>query len=170
MSNFYNIERWDSVIFGNNTDPVPIIYIKPDKFLLDFAKSNSNVLAVEIEDSYSIYDKRKIPGIWYKSSDIPNCRKNFFDKTGFYVLVLQSPWYGYPKYKGKCTIYGLKNSKETEKALKNDGNKDSLYPLLKNDDDVVTSNLSRSSIIAIFFSIFLMLLICYIISKKHRNI
>jgi len=104
----YKIHRWDSVLFGNSTDPTPIIYVKPDAELLQFAHDNKNALLIELNSTNSIYDKKRVTGLWYKSSEIPNgCRPNFFDKTGLYVIVLQAPWHGYPDCLGDCSIFGL---------------------------------------------------------------
>ena len=107
MSQTYKIHRWDAVLFGNSTDPTPIIYIEPNDTLLEFAKKNKNTLLVELQTHGSIYDKKLVRGVWAKSSEIPNCRENFFEKTGLYVIVLQTPWHGYPDFLGDVAIYGL---------------------------------------------------------------
>lgn len=107
MSQTYKIYRWDSVLFGNDTDPTPIIYVKADQTVLDFAKANKNLLLVKLHVPGSIYDNKKVIGTWNRSSDIPNCRINFFEKTELYVIVLQAPWHGYPDCLGDCSIYGV---------------------------------------------------------------
>lgn len=112
MSQTFKIYRWDSVLFGNNTDPVPIIYAKPEKSLLEFAEKNKNVLLVKLHAPGSIYDNKKVIGVWRKSSEIPNCRINFFEETELYVIVLYAPWHGYPDYLGKFSVYGLEGGKK----------------------------------------------------------
>jgi hypothetical protein len=107
MSKQYKIHRWDSVLFGNRTDPTPIIYVKADKDLHDFVDSNKNILSVEINSTNSIYDKKKVVGLWYKSSEIPNCRTEFFKETELYVFVLQAPWHGYPNKMGEVSVFGV---------------------------------------------------------------
>ena len=104
MSNSYKIYRWDSFLYNKNTSP--IIYVKPDDTLLKFAKENNNALLIRVSKSNSIYDGKKITGVLYKSSDITKC-SNFFNKTGLYVIVLESDWYGYPDFLGECDIFGL---------------------------------------------------------------
>ena len=104
MSNSYKIYRWDSFLYNKNISP--IIYVKPDDTLLKFAKENNNTLLIRVSKSNSIYDGKKIAGVLYKSSDITKC-SNFFNKTGLYVIVLESDWYGYPDFLGECDIFGL---------------------------------------------------------------
>jgi hypothetical protein len=104
MSNTYKIHRWDSFLY--NKDPVPIIYVKPDDALLKFAKENNNALLIRVSNSNSIYDGKKIAGVLYKSYEVTKCI-NFFNKTGLYVIVLESDWYGYPDSLGECDIFGL---------------------------------------------------------------
>jgi hypothetical protein len=111
MSQTYKIHRWDAVIFANkgmNPIPTPIIYVKPDDELIKFANDNSNALLVKLHTPGSIYDNKRVTGVWSKSSMIPNCREHFFEKTELYVIVLQAPWHGYPDFLGDCEIFGLK--------------------------------------------------------------
>ena len=115
----YKIYRWDAVLFGRNINPNPIVYVKPDEKLLSFARENSNALMLNISGSESIYDGKNIPGIFMKSSDVPNCRSNFFKKTGLYVIVLTSEWHGYPDCLGDCSIFGLTGGVYNNKKLRN---------------------------------------------------
>jgi hypothetical protein len=101
----YEIKRWDGVMFGNSITKVPIIYIEPDLDFLEFIRrTNFAVLAV-ISGTDTIYDADPnssvntigIPGVVDKSCFIPNCRPNFYDKTGLYVVTLAgATWNGYP--------------------------------------------------------------------------
>jgi hypothetical protein len=110
MSQTYKIHRWDSVLFkdkGINPLPTPIIYVKPEPELVKFAKDNSNAFLVKLHAPGSIYDQKRVTGVWAKSSIIPNCRSHFFENTELYVIVLQAPWHGYPDCLGDCEIFGL---------------------------------------------------------------
>ena len=104
----YKIERFDVVMFGNSITKVPLIYIKPDLEFLEFAKKNHNVIECEINNTGTIYDGKKIPGMVYKSSNIPSRRDNFFNDTGLYVISLWANWYGYPEHSsnGKVKFAG----------------------------------------------------------------
>ena len=109
MSKIYKIHRWDSVLFKTNTDPVPIVYIKPDDDLISYANKNNNILAVELHSPNSIYNNKKVTGKLYKSSEIPNFRPEFFKVTGLYVVILVAPWHGYPDSLGDISIFVNKN-------------------------------------------------------------
>jgi hypothetical protein len=93
---------------GINTDsyaPQASIYIKPTLKLLElFNRSPSHFLPILIEGTDSVYDNKIIQGIIDKSSDVPNCRDNFFNCTGLYVITLDHTWMGYPSKLGKMTI------------------------------------------------------------------
>jgi hypothetical protein len=111
MSQTYKIHRWDPIIFANkgmNPIETPIIYVNATPELIKFAKDNSNALLVKLHIPGSIYDQKRVTAVWSKSCMIPNCRKNFFEKTELYVLILQAPWHGYPDFLGDCEIFGLK--------------------------------------------------------------
>ena len=56
MSNLneYQICQWQGSISGAANVPWPVIYIKPDDSLLDFAKKNNNALLVKISNTSSI--------------------------------------------------------------------------------------------------------------------
>jgi hypothetical protein len=102
----YKIYRWDAVMTASNDRPAPMIYIKPDLKLLEFLRSNDFKILVKINNTGIIYDGKYIWGVVDKSSNMPNCRPNFDKETGFYVVTLDSFWYGYPKVgkEGDMTI------------------------------------------------------------------
>jgi len=109
MSN-YSIMRWDAVISSTNSNNyVPMIYIKPDKDFLQLIKRNKNVIKADISGTNMMYDLKPIGGIVSPSSQTPNCRPNYFEKTGYYVVTLVSNWYGYPdpQYMGNVRFSGL---------------------------------------------------------------
>ena len=104
----YKIQRWDSILLGNNIHPFPMIYFKPDEAFLKFAEENNSTLFVKIENTGSIYDGKVVVAILNSSASNPGCRPNFFKKTGLYTLSLYSAWYGYPPRMGTAVISGLK--------------------------------------------------------------
>lgn len=104
----YNIKRWDSVIIDNTTIPYPLIYIKPDKSFLDFILIH-NIIELTIRDTDSIYDNKKIIGLVRPSINTPNYRLNFYNKTGYYCIILFTEWYNYPDKLGYFTIKGIRN-------------------------------------------------------------
>ena len=105
----YQIKRWDVVMFGNNITKVPMIYIIPDLYFLEFAKVNEYSLFCEISGTNTIYDGVIIPATVNKSSDVPNCRPNFYADTGTYVITLKMDWNGYPNRLGKVKFLAYKN-------------------------------------------------------------
>lgn len=105
----YEIVRWDPVVFGNNANPFPVIYIKPDEAFLQFAVENKNTIIVKIDGTNTIYDGKAMVGVVNPSGDTPNCRPNFFEKTGLFTISLYARWYEYPTCgNGTATITGLK--------------------------------------------------------------
>ena len=106
----YKIIRWDPVLFPKSNDPtpIPVICIKPDQNLLDFAKENNNTFLVEILNTNNVYENKKIVATFTKSSDA------LILTNGLYSLALQCEWYGYPDCSGDCKIYGIKGGIKSE--------------------------------------------------------
>jgi hypothetical protein len=92
----YKIHRWDVIMSGSSNQKVPMIYIKPDLAFLNFIRDNNYAVLCKISGTGTVYDGQMIPGVVAKSADVPSCRPNFFEKTGFYVVTLWANWYGYP--------------------------------------------------------------------------
>jgi hypothetical protein len=109
MSNLneYQIYQWQGSISGAANVPWPVIYIKPDDSLLDFAKKNNNALLVKISNTSSIYDGKSVQGLFFTSANIPNNRSNFSEKTGLCTILLYCDWYSYPPQLGSAEIFGL---------------------------------------------------------------
>jgi|LakMenEpi03Aug12_release.lakeMendotaPanAssembly.Ray.scaffolds.fasta_scaffold65934_4 hypothetical protein len=171
MSNSYKIYRWDSFLYNKNISP--IIYVKPDDTLLKFAKKNNNALLIRVSKSNSIYDGKKITGVLYKSSDITKC-SNFFNKTGLYVIVLESDWYGYPDFLGECDIFGLEGdvvvNENTLLPLpdQNTNSIDSSNSNLKSQKSSLNTNYIWMLVLAICVAI-VILMILYKKIKKHKR-
>jgi len=120
MSFVYKIYRWDAVMRSKNSRPYPMIYIKPDLHFIEFIKNNNYRILVKISDTNTIYDGKTFWGTVDISSGTPNCRPNFFNQTGFYVITLDSFWYGYTEVgkEGSVTIENIiKNTPEPTPEL-----------------------------------------------------
>ena len=96
MNNQYKILRWDAIIQGNSITQFPIIYISPDIPLLEYLKANDFMVMVRIQGTGTIYDNKFIAGVVNKSCDVPNCRPNFWEETGSYIVQLMCVFNGYP--------------------------------------------------------------------------
>jgi hypothetical protein len=96
-------------MFGTSERQMPMIYVIPDIYFLDFVRENDYKVAVIISGTGTVYDGKKIVGTVDKSSVVPNCRPNYYAKTGYYVITFNSFWYGYPPLHmlGEATIVGL---------------------------------------------------------------
>jgi hypothetical protein len=90
----YKILRWDPVMFGNSNNKYPLITIKPDEKFLTFSNANKSNVSCEITVNNVT---RTFDGVVNKSSNVPNCRPNYFAATGNYVITLKTEWKGYPK-------------------------------------------------------------------------
>ena len=143
----YKIYRWDVIISGNSNQQIPMIYIKPDLNFLEFIRKNNYTVMCKIDGTSTLYDSKIINGIVAKSNDTPNCRPNFYEKTGFYVVKLTDNWYGYPHpgSLGNVKFIGLtKNNGDKEYSLQHDSNYKHFSPD-DDDDDVSKNTLSSKS-------------------------
>lgn len=107
----HEIMRWDAVIPKDNTLPYPMVYIKPDKNFLDYARANKYMFLLNISDTGMDYDKMPVVGMVDSSGYFPNFRPNFFNETGYYVVVLFTNWIGYPEKNGKIKLQGVETPK-----------------------------------------------------------
>ena len=105
----YLIKRWDVVQFNGSIRRYPVVYIEPDDTFMSFIEANNNAVMVEISNTGKMYDCEQIPGVAYKSCNIPNYRPNFYNKTGWWCIVLTSQWRGYPtpENMGTLQLFGL---------------------------------------------------------------
>ena len=118
----YDIERWDVVMFNNSNAKSPMIYIKPDLTFLQFARANNYAVVCEISGTGTIYDGKEIPGVVNTSMYVPNCRPNFYNETGWYVVTLSANWYGYPEPSklGRVKFYGMKDWPEDKNIVEHE--------------------------------------------------
>ena len=91
----YNIERWDSVIPPGHTQPLPMIYIKPDEEFIALAKDNNYNVILTISNTGKLYDTKPIPGVIDSSGYFPDFRPNFFNDKKLMVIchciILEGP-------------------------------------------------------------------------------
>ena len=123
-----NIVKWNP-INDEYGDIRASVFIKPTLELLEFANRNvsngNRTMMVRISGSgHPIYDGAPFFAILDKSSDAPNCRQNFFNTTGLYILTLSARWFGYPENLGEVTFsegvlldtYGNSQSSESSES------------------------------------------------------
>ena len=107
----HEIKRWDAVICNNNNQ-APMLYVIPDRFLMEFFRVNKYSVFCEILYTESeCYDNQIISGVVNNSAYTPNCRPNFFADTNMYVITLNMNWNGYPPKNGKVIFHGYKEPK-----------------------------------------------------------
>lgn len=132
----YDIKRWDGVMFGNSITKMPMIYIEPDLKFLQFVEANNYAVVCNITGTGMIYDDVSIPGVVDRSCSIPNCRPNFYEETGYYVITLMGTWNGYPHPDklGKVVFSGLNAPEEEVDVI-----------LIETDDEgyIVSNNKNR---------------------------
>ena len=97
----YQILRFDSVLYTGTTN-IPMIYIKPDIYFLEFIKANYYMVICEISGTGTEYDGRKIAGKVNRSEIDPS----------LYVISLNVNFIIYPEKLGFVEFSGL------EKPLK----------------------------------------------------
>ena len=93
----YPIKQWSVGLTGTSVTRNPLIFVEPNPEFMTMARNNNFIVKCQISDTGSVYDKHSITGVINTSGNVPNCRPNFYEKTGLYVVRLLSNWYGYPK-------------------------------------------------------------------------
>lgn len=113
----FTIERWDPVLYENNSVPYTMVYFKPTQEFLDFSNARQNFIAITISNSDTYFNGRKLACIIRSSANFPTYRPNFFNATGYYVAVLLYPWYWYPKKLGVATFSTLDDQEDTQPVI-----------------------------------------------------
>jgi hypothetical protein len=104
----YKIERWDSVIPPGHTQPLPMIYIKPNEEFVKIAQENDYNVVVTISGTGKLYDTKVIPGVIDSSAFFPDFRPNFYNDTKLLVITLMIDWMGYPDTgNGTVCVHGI---------------------------------------------------------------
>ncbi len=117
----FAIKRWNGLVTPANIYPQPVVYIQPDINLVSFAKENNNTLLLKIEGSGLAYDNQIILGSFMSSDKGPHgCRPNFFQETGLYAIVLQSPWCGEPEDPTSLGFVNILNLKVVDGVMVDD--------------------------------------------------
>lgn len=119
--NSYKINRWDVIILkNNNINKTPMIYIKPDRNLINILNKNDWVLDCKIKNTNKKYDCLENIKIYFKNNtNIPNNRINYFEKTGYISGLLNSEWFGYPNISNLGEIQLQQNIISTDYNLEN---------------------------------------------------
>ena len=179
----YKIERWDVLYDERLNIKRPMIYIVPDDYLLEYANMNIDTLYITMSGTgIECYDGIQLKAQLFSSANYPNKRPNFFDETGYYVIVLKDAiWVGYPKKLGIVTFQGRVNLVKTEPTTQPTPQpslqptiqatpQPSLQPSLEGFSDVLPS-LSKSNWILISLgALFIILFIVrFIINNKKIN-
>ena len=121
------------------------VYIKPTLELLSFLNRNSGngnrTVMVRISGTnHAIYDGAPFLAIVDKSSDAQNCRQNFFNSTGLYIITLSTGWFGYPDKLGNITfLEGILDLNQDVQDQKIDA--DSINNNIANIADMIKDNL-----------------------------
>ena len=167
----YKIMRWDVVTAGNSNNKIPMIYIEPDITFLEFIRANSFAVVCLISDTDTKYDGKKIPGVVDKSCFTPNCRPNFCEKTGWYVISLWSNWYGYPNVgkEGSVQFYGLEKPDKNVKDTENQPEVDEQAMLAGNDFLSSYLNVNYQLLILIIFAILLVIFLVFTFYKLIKQ-
>ena len=108
----YKVYRWDPVLIKNNINPYPVLYIKPDKRLLEFAKKHKFRMDVVLNGSGTPWDGMSFKATLNSSLDFPTTstggkRVNFYNATGLYNLTLDTVWSAYPPQLGSVIVPAL---------------------------------------------------------------
>lgn len=99
----FPVYSWSGILLPERVEASPLVYIKPTKELIDYAGGVDFVLDVVVRETDSPYDGPQ-RAVLDTSLLVPDYRPNFYNKTGFYVLVLDRPWKGYPRKLGKVEV------------------------------------------------------------------
>lgn len=108
----YEIFQWVAVM-GSNNRVQPACYIKPNNDFLQFSRANQYELGCIISGTNTKYDNMMFRGYVNSSSNMPNCRPNFSEVTGYYIITLDANWLEYPMYNtlGSIQFYGMNSHK-----------------------------------------------------------
>ena len=98
--NHIEILRWDVVENPCTNELRPMLYFTPSIDFLNEIHSNPNwndKIIIDISDVDGPYNGSNLIATMDISKWIPNCRTNFYNATGAYVLILDNViWNGYP--------------------------------------------------------------------------
>lgn len=126
MTSKNKIVKWDVIQDSCSDILKPMLYFVPTPEDITFINDNDNKVMINVTDC----DEFGGPywGTVGKSSNVPNCRPNFFDVTQYYVITLDSYFTNYPKKMGNFTFvtgqyFVDKGGDIQDKPSTNDNNK-----------------------------------------------
>lgn len=110
QSNEYKIERWDAIYDDKLNLKRPLVYIIPDKTLIDFSEINKDTLYATIKGTGNdCYDNKAQVSL----VSVKETRPNLFNKTGYYTLHFKDiVWVGYPSSLGTVSFEGVNKQVE----------------------------------------------------------
>lgn len=103
----YKIERWDAILPRDSSNSLPMIYISADSDLLKFAQKNNYKFLVEIRGTNSIYDRKRMKGVFDALLLGPNCKSESVKNKNWYTISLDSYFYSYPPLLGEVVVPDL---------------------------------------------------------------
>lgn len=148
----YSIYRWDPVLLNNSVVPSAMIYIKPDKELLDFILANNNTVMLTISGTNGLYDG-DVVGIVNNLASNTQCNERpvMFEKTGYYTVMLYSDWKKYPETMGSVVVSGLRRPTSSQRISTSMNDTDS--------DNNTTTSLTTSQLLITGVCLVLILLL-----------
>lgn len=169
----FAIKRWSGLITPADIHPQPVVYIQPDINLISFANQNKNILVVKVEGTGLAYDNQVLVGSFMSSENGPHgCRPNFFQETGLYAIVLQSPWFGEPEDEANMGFVNILNLKVVDGVMIDDKTERSLQQA--NPSNAVMASrpngffgISNNDMVILGFGIFIFILVV-IVSLREQ--
>ena len=141
-SKTYKIINWEGIISTGST-PLTSLTIVPDLELIQVLERNkNNMLQIQISGTNSGYDNVWF-GLFDKAANVPSCRKNFYDLTGFWIVTINCPWIGAPNNYGQFSI--LNGPFNNYKNKKNPKPQPTLSPSTLSPSTLSPSTLSPST-------------------------
>lgn len=99
----FPIVRWDPIILPNGFGPYPSITFTPNDDVIGIAKQNGQV-AIRIQGCGNSYENKVCYAALQPASITGGFRPNYQALTGFWCLVPQLAWNGYPEQLGSFVV------------------------------------------------------------------
>jgi hypothetical protein len=119
------------------------------------------------------YDGRTLHGTVNNSADVPNCRPNFYEETGWYTITLQSLWSGYPPNMGEIHINDLPDM-ESDTFHVNKYNNNNILRHVRDNKPSKKSGLTSEQLFWILISLFVgipvvILIVIFLVKMSKRG-
>lgn len=176
-SKTYKIINWEGIISTGST-PLTSLTIIPDLELIQVLERNkNNMLQIQISGTNSGYDNVWF-GLFDKAANVPSCRKNFYDLTGFWIVTINCPWIGAPNNYGQFNIlngpYNNYNKKHHPKPLPTKSpvvtkTPVTCPPVIKENFDLKSFKIENKTLIYIAGVLILLSIILLIFNMFHKH-